>query len=122
MKSGAWGRGVKSGVWGSRAVTEGAAAFLEVFDSEAGINVVPFDPVRPGRFPEATNLLWLTRGWLRSVVAARTGFYTAEEDFAGQEEVQEEEPGRATKAKRVTTAQLASQLSGADLPARGREM
>ena len=120
MKSGAWGRGVKCEIWGvgSRAVTEGAAAFLEVFDSEAGINVVPFDPVRPGRFPEATNLLWLTRGWLRSVVAARTGFYTAEEDFAGQEA----EQGKPTKAKRVTTAQLASQLSGADLPARGREM
>ena len=52
---------------------------MQPYDSDAGLSVVPFDPVSPQRFPEVNQLLALTRAWLRTVNDDRTAFYSAVE-------------------------------------------
>ncbi|CAE7881265.1 fat-7, partial [Symbiodinium microadriaticum] len=91
---------------------ESAAAYLEPYDQDAGVQVVPFDPVHPDRFPDVTTLLQLTRAWCRSMVHERASFYTAaEEDGEMHQAPLEEAPAKGAKPKRVTTAQLQGQLA-----------
>ncbi|CAE7218280.1 unnamed protein product [Symbiodinium microadriaticum] len=95
-----------------------ALKFLVPYDSEAGLSVVSFDPVHPDRFPSAEDLLVLARSWLRAAAHDRAAFYTAAEEekepreaLGGDAPVEAPTGQKPPKPKRVTTGQLANQLS-----------
>ena len=98
-------------------VDNAAIEHMALYDPASEGPVVFFDPVHRERFPEVGQLLALARGWLRTVAADRLAFYTAEgEPDVPEEEALEEEPPaqlgpNRPRAKRVTTAQLATQMS-----------